>query len=1044
MARKRLGKVPKGKPKKLGPVSEGEMKEFRRIWDEPEPIPETPEEAESVAQLFKDSEVVDVPPEKPSYDPRQMELDIPREPEDAPTYYSKLREVIESNPQEKYNADQLGGYLQKQGVKPDEVKWTGLDDYLKEKKTVTKKEIRDFLDANEIKIEDRVRGGQGGAEDELSALEESGELFDQWREYHDNDYYASEIQRATFEEAMDDYMGSGAEERFKERYAADSFELVERNDGTYIVKDRRPETKGDVIPDDDGNFKIFDDDIDAQAHIDEIIDEVRQDLAPDEIADYLGEEFPEWSDEPKYEVTDSSGQEVGAGEFDDQDSAWEWIGERQNEDFNELTRQQVAEELGLEFEPRNPALEEAEQAMAISERKYTKSRVDSLAILEKGGVSQTDAINMMDRMTIRDPSAQPQFIQDFKTAKEIDPLFDWESMFDHRLEYKRAQDVARRETMRASTEATEHGSYVLPGGKNYREITLKMKPKKATFEHFRKDEGGSNLLTNRDIEIRRSGNLLESYDKNTGTRLYTHGHDLTDHEATNMALDLANRSRGAAERPWKVREVGQGGWMTSFKTEEEAINHIAAMNKTWHTTSYGQPEYKGGHFEDDVLAHARFNERFNERGQKVLFVEEIQSDWASAGRKEGFRRALTSEEKARQVELTMKNKELVAARDDIRNTMDNMKHGSPEMIEAKNARSKFEKRMEDEYGTFDVSRFTVNERAESQRTMSAMHKASEEIPLAKKKLRENLVERHSELNREIEGVEREFSKLTRQPTSGVSPAPFVTSNNWIDLMMKRLVRWAAETGFDEISWTTGKQQVERWQSGLRRAVDSVEWGPGTPVESQTERLMAESGELGKIVKSFGDDPGDIRIIGKKNNGNVFDEAFDAQGMSIKELQGQKRSIAEVFGESVAKQIKAEKTGKIDSENLTIGGEGFKSVYDRMMPQAMKRLGKKFKTKPKEGRISTSEGGYEDAVLGRWDTKLEAENYAIKWRQDRPNAPMPEIHYNPLQKTYDVLASPQTKVHSMEITPEMKRSVMKKGQPLFAVPIAAGAAKALEE
>ena len=47
--------------------------------------------------------------------------------------------------------------------------------------------------------------------------------------------------------------------------------------------------------------------------------------------------------------------------------------------------------------------------------------------------------------------------------------------------------------------------------------------------------------------------------------------------------------------------------------------------------------FQSSHFDDpNILAHVRFNERVDAEGKKVLFIEEIQSDWEQAGRKEGY------------------------------------------------------------------------------------------------------------------------------------------------------------------------------------------------------------------------------------------------------------------------------------------------------------------------------------------------------------------------------------------------------------------------
>lgn len=63
----------------------------------------------------------------------------------------------------------------------------------------------------------------------------------------------------------------------------------------------------------------------------------------------------------------------------------------------------------------------------------------------------------------------------------------------------------------------------------------------------------------------------------------------------------------------------------------------------------GQPaeaEFRSTHWDHpNIVAHVRLTDRTNPQGQKVLFVEEIQSDWAQTGQDRGFK--LTPWEKAR-------------------------------------------------------------------------------------------------------------------------------------------------------------------------------------------------------------------------------------------------------------------------------------------------------------------------------------------------------------------------------------------------------------
>ena len=50
-----------------------------------------------------------------------------------------------------------------------------------------------------------------------------------------------------------------------------------------------------------------------------------------------------------------------------------------------------------------------------------------------------------------------------------------------------------------------------------------------------------------------------------------------------------------------------------------------------------QYEYRSSHWDEpNILAHIRMNDRTDAEGNKVLFVEELQSDWGQAGKKYGF------------------------------------------------------------------------------------------------------------------------------------------------------------------------------------------------------------------------------------------------------------------------------------------------------------------------------------------------------------------------------------------------------------------------
>jgi hypothetical protein len=51
----------------------------------------------------------------------------------------------------------------------------------------------------------------------------------------------------------------------------------------------------------------------------------------------------------------------------------------------------------------------------------------------------------------------------------------------------------------------------------------------------------------------------------------------------------------------------------------------------------GNQDFHSGHFDEpNVLAHIRFNDRTDADGRKVLFLEELQSDWHQQGRRRGY------------------------------------------------------------------------------------------------------------------------------------------------------------------------------------------------------------------------------------------------------------------------------------------------------------------------------------------------------------------------------------------------------------------------
>jgi hypothetical protein len=113
---------------------------------------------------------------------------------------------------------------------------------------------------------------------------------------------------------------------------------------------------------------------------------------------------------------------------------------------------------------------------------------------------------------------------------------------------------------------------------------------------------------------------------------------------------------------WEVRDGFEV--VGTFATEEEARSSLRNPsqfiswssdpdNPTYRELLIQLPLGEGGnptrapatHWDRDaVIAHARFMEKQDAEGRRVLFVEEVQSDWHQKGRDEGYERVANAEE----------------------------------------------------------------------------------------------------------------------------------------------------------------------------------------------------------------------------------------------------------------------------------------------------------------------------------------------------------------------------------------------------------------
>lgn len=80
--------------------------------------------------------------------------------EHAQPFYSAVEKTVESAPQQKMHGVQWANWLKNQpGVKPDELQYTGVDNWLREQKgPVTKQQVQDYIGQNKVQVGDVVKG----------------------------------------------------------------------------------------------------------------------------------------------------------------------------------------------------------------------------------------------------------------------------------------------------------------------------------------------------------------------------------------------------------------------------------------------------------------------------------------------------------------------------------------------------------------------------------------------------------------------------------------------------------------------------------------------------------------------------------------------------------------------------------------------------------------------------------------------------------------------------------------------------------------------
>lgn len=241
--------------------------------------------------------------------------------------------------------------------------------------------------------------------------------------------------------------------------------------------------------------------------------------------------------------------------------------------------------------------------------------------------------------------------------------------------------------------------------------------------------------------------------------------------------------------------------------EEEGARPQIVSDRRPSRDNFTQAE--GSHwYEDNTLAHARMDERVDVEGKKVLFVGEVQSDWHQRGRKRGYRgdtvglaeKILKASEVYKSAKETRRLAE-AAFWTKVLNTRSPLLNGTPKSF----------------YSDETIKGFSVNysphQFASVMRMEGAMVLELEHLTQAE--------ELENRARWALQDLEDE--SLGHR---GVPNAPFKTS--WPELVVKRLLRYAADNGFQRIAFANGDVQKaiypgmnEKQEAGQREFYDKI-------------------------------------------------------------------------------------------------------------------------------------------------------------------------------------------------------------------------------
>ena len=206
-----------------------------------------------------------------------------------------------------------------------------------------------------------------------------------------------------------------------------------------------------------------------------------------------------------------------------------------------------------------------------------------------------------------------------------------------------------------------------------------------------------------------------------------------------------------------------------------------------------------------------------------------------------------------------------------------------------------------------------------------------------KSIHDNITDEENQRLIDLNDASIEAANAVDRAKGGIPAAPF--EKNWHELSLKRMLRYAAEKGYDYVAWTTGEQQAERYNIGDR--VSHIGVYPTIDEQHPNERIvnihLLHSG--GDFINLVVDDNGIV------THGHYQTDHFE--GKALSDLIGKELS---------SKVMAATEEVEFSGNDFRIGGEGMKGFYDKILPTYMNKYGKRWGVKVGDIELPIGEAG----------------------------------------------------------------------------------------